>query len=95
MMSVTERGKTYIFQTFEEYAKWDEERCRKIKEEKEAKWKAEREAKLAKLTEEDYKKIEELERDIWYIKMGTDFLSFEERQLIDKLNRQIREIRGF
>lgn len=94
-MTVKDNGKEYVFENFDAYVKWDAERCRKIKEEKEAKWKAEREAKLAKLTKEDYKKIEELERDIWYIKMGTDFLSFEERQLIDKLQREIREIRGF
>ena len=95
MMFVKDNNKEYVFESFEEYLRWDAERCKKIKEEKEKKEKADREANLARLTEEDKKQIAELKKRIDEMNLASDVFSFEERQIIDELNRQIREIRGF
>lgn len=95
MMTVKDGNKEYTFESFDAYLRWDAERCRKIKEEKEKKEKAEREASLARLTEEDKKQIAKLKERIDEMNLASDVFSFEEREVINELNRQIREIRGF
>lgn len=95
MMFVKDGNKEYTFESFDAYLRWDAERCKKIKEEKEKKEKADREERESRLTEDDKKQIEELKRRIDEMNLATDIFTFEEREAINELNRQIREIRGF